>query len=321
MMSRSHVLSTSLVTLALAAVSSTFACSSDPAPGTETDSGTTTTLPDGAPIDPPEPGTDGGTTTQDGSVTPPPKDGGTTSPANVVGNGGIAAWQALSATEKAKVKTAKTLFLHQSVGQDIENGVESGPDGLTFKSYSSGATVAAGLNGAIFRVFGVDNGNPVQKTQRWQTESTKANGPQIAIMKYGYADVTDALLTTAQNAYSAAVTAVKAKGVKVVHFTAPLVFDASENGPKMKFRDWLVQTYPQDPIFDLVDIESTNPSDGARCETGGVWHICQAVRSTASCLSDQSGSGGDDPSQGHLCPTQATRIAPAFLYAVYLAAK
>ena len=304
------------------------ACSNDPAGSadsgaTQPSSSPTTTsptaLPDGAtppPTDgappPPPPPTDG--------APPPPTDGGPAR-ANVVGNPGIAAWKALSAAEKAKVGAARTLFLHMSVGQDLENGVEA--NGLNFRTYTSGSTAAAGLNGGIFRSgFGVDNGNPTQKVQVWQTESSKAaNNLTVAIMKYGYADVTASLLATAKTAYAGAVTALKAKGIKVVHVTAPLVFDATENPPKLQFRDWMFATFPSDPIFDLVDVESTNPTSGARCEVGGVWQICQGVRSTASCLSDQSGPGGDDPSQGHLCPTQATRIAPAFLYAIYLAVK
>lgn len=271
---------------------------------------TTSDLPDGAPPPPPT----------DGAPPPPPADGGPV-PANVVGNAGIAAWKALSAAEKAKVGAARTLFLHMSVGQDLENGVEA--NGLNFRTYTSGSTAAVGLNGGIFRSgFGVTNGDPAQKVKVWQTESLKAaNSLGVALMKYGYADVTAPLLATAKSAYAAAVTALKAKGIKVVHITPPLVFDTAENPPKLQLRDWMFATFPTDPIFDLVDVESTNPSSGARCEVGGVWQICQGVRSTAACLSDQSGPGGDDATQGHLCPTQATRIAPAFLYAIYLAVK
>lgn len=273
---------------------------------TSTTPPTSTTAPDGAVLPLP-----------DGSVPPPPGDGG--APAKVVGTAGIAAWQALPANEKAKVNTTASLFLHQSVGQDLEDGVES--LGLTYKTYTT--TVSAGLNGQIFRQFGVDNGNPTQKTARWQTESVKAGNAALAVtlMKYGYADVTAPLLATAKTAYMNAVTAIKAAGKKVVHVTPPLVFDTTENPPKLQFRDWLFQTYPNDVIYDIEDIESTHPTTGARCEVGGVWRICQEVRSTATCTSPQSSAGGDDPSQGHLCPTQATRIAPSFLYAIYLAVK
>ena len=264
-----------------------------------------TIAPDGAVI----PGPDGST--------PVPTDGGTA--ANVVGVGGIAAWAALPANEKAKVGTVPSLFLHQSVGQDLEDGCEA--NGQNYRTYTT--TVGAGLNGQIFRQFGVDNGNPTQKTARWQTESTKAGNAALAvsIMKYGYADVTPALLATAKTAYMNAVTAIKAAGKKVVHVTPPLVFDTAENPAKMQLREWMLTTFPQDVVYDIQDIESRVPATGARCEVGGVWRICQEVRSTRTCLSPQSGPNGDDDSQGHICPTQGTRIAPSFLYAIYLAVK
>jgi len=265
-----------------------------------------TVAPDGAPIPSPEGGP------------PTPTDGGP-SAANVVGVAGIAAWAALPANEKAKVGAVPSLFLHQSVGQDLEDGCEA--NGQNYRTYTS--TVGAGLNGQIFRQFGVDNGNPTQKTARWQTESTKAGNAALAVtlMKYGYADVTPSLLATAKTAYENAVTAIKAAGKKVVHVTPPLVFDPAENPAKMQFREWMLQTFPGDVIYDIQDIESRVPATGARCEVGGVWRICQEVRSTRTCLSPQSGPQGDDDSQGHICPTQGTRIAPSFLYAIYLAVK
>ncbi len=272
-------------------------------------------LPDGGPAadSAPPPVTDGA---------PPPADGGPPGPANVVGLGGIAAWSALPASERNKLKTLRTLFLHQSVGQDLENGAKTQSDPFRFSGYSSGSTARDGLNGGIFRGFGVDNGNPTQKVGVWQAESIKpANALRVAMMKYGYADVMPPILQTAQNGYLAAVNAIKARGIKVLHVTPPLVFDSSENPAKMQMRTWMIATFPGDVIFDLQDIESTSPTNGARCQVGAVWHICQEMRSRPGCVSDQSGPNGDDPSQGHLCPTQATRIAPAFLYAIYSASK
>lgn len=297
--------------LAFVACSSTSSTPGTEADGGSSDGATPTTNPTTTPTIAP----DGAVVVPDGSV---PDDGATPS-ANVVGIGGIAAWAALSQAEKNTVSTAPSLFLHQSVGQDLEDGCEE--NGFNYRTYTS--TAAAGLNGQIFRQFGVDNGNPTQKTARWQTESTKAANAslRVAIMKYGYADVTPALLATAKTAYQNAVTAIKASGKKVLHVTPPLVYDTAENPAKMQFREWLLQTYPSDVIYDLQDVESRVPTTNARCEVGGVWRICQEVRSTASCLSPQSGPGGDDESQGHICPTQGTRIAPSFLYAIYLAAK
>ena len=100
-----------------------------------------------------------------------------------------------------------------------------------------------------------------------------------------------------------------------------VVFDTAENPAKIQFREWMLQTFPGDVIYDLQDVESTHPTTGARCEVGGVWRICQEIRSTRACLSPQSGPQGDDDSQGHICPVQGTRIAPSFLYALYLAVR
>ncbi|MFO0642417.1 MAG: hypothetical protein U0183_24525 [Polyangiaceae bacterium] len=301
--------------LAAALVATLAACSTTGTPPPETSpTPTSTALPTTSPTGTTPPPADGGPA-PDGAA--PPTDGGVSG--NVVGLGGIAAWNALSAAEKAKVTTTPSLFLHQSVGQDLEDGVET--LGLSYRTYR--APVGAGLNGQIFRSFGVDNGNPTQKTARWQSESTRTENAQLAVtlMKYGYADVTPALLATAKTAYMSAVTAIKAAGKKVVHVTPPLVFDTAENPAKIQFREWMLQTFPGDVIYDLQDVESTHPTTGARCEVGGVWRICQEIRSTRACLSPQSGPQGDDDSQGHICPVQGTRIAPSFLYALYLAVR
>ncbi len=307
-----------LIALLVAACSTTTpsvedgGTASDGGPTTTTTTATTatatvTTAPDGAVLPLP-----------DGAPPPPPPtDGGTV--ANVVGVAGIAAWNALPVNEKAKVRAKSSLFLHQSVGQDLEDGVEA--VGFNYVTYDT--VVKPGLNGLIFRALGVDNGNPTQKTARWQAESTKAGNAALAvsIMKYGYADVTAPLLATAKTAYMNAVLAIKASGKAVVHVTPPLVFDTAENPPKMQFREWMFQTFPTDVIYDIQDVESTHPTTGARCQVGTVWRICPEIRSTRACLSPQSGPNGDDNSQGHICPTQGTRIAPSFLYAIYLAVK
>ncbi|MBK9565806.1 MAG: hypothetical protein IPO37_11665 [Saprospiraceae bacterium] len=43
----------------------------------------------------------------------------------IVGTAGVATWDALSTTEKNRVKGWNTLFLHQSVGQDLEEGCKA----------------------------------------------------------------------------------------------------------------------------------------------------------------------------------------------------
>jgi DNA gyrase subunit B len=43
-----------------------------------------------------------------------------------VGPAAIAAWDGLSPGERERVKAVPTLFLHQSVGQDLEDGAKAG---------------------------------------------------------------------------------------------------------------------------------------------------------------------------------------------------
>ena len=42
-----------------------------------------------------------------------------------MGTSAIAAWDALAPAERERVKTVPTLFLHQSVGQDLEDGAKA----------------------------------------------------------------------------------------------------------------------------------------------------------------------------------------------------
>ncbi|MCC6647779.1 MAG: hypothetical protein IT374_19695 [Polyangiaceae bacterium] len=246
--------------------------------------------------------------------------GGAGAPATdtVVGPWGIAAWDALGATDKQAVKTARSFFLHQSVGGDLEDGAEA--VGYKFEWVASGSVgLAPGLNGGL---FDSSNGNYTGKcTEFQQMAIANAATARVAIMKLGYADVLAGTLTGAQTAYLAAVTQVKASGVRVLHVTPPLVYDAPEdNAPKLQMRQWMLTTFAGDVIFDLEDLESTHPTTGARCERGGSWEICDAVRSTAACPSQNQGI--DAPSgQGHLCQKQAERLARAFLYAISRAAK
>ena len=251
--------------------------------------------------------------------TPPPVDSGNPGTPGVISNAGIAAWDALAAVEKAKVNTGFTsAFLHQSVGQDLEDAIDA--NGFNAEFITSGSTLSKkGFHGGL---FSTPNGNGPGKATEWSNFATR-NGSarlQVAIMKFGYAEISGNL-TSVQNAYVTSVAAVKAAGIKVVHVTPPLVYNsATDNAPKMAMRTWMLATFPNDVTFDLMDVESTEPVGGARCTRGGSWEICNSVRSTSGCPS--VGQGVDAPSgQGHLCGTQARRISKAFLYAIYQAGK
>jgi hypothetical protein len=284
-------------TLAGAACSSTI----EPGPGTSpTGTSTATTPTSTVPVTPPGP--------------------------NVIGAGGIAAWDALA--DKDAIKSFPSLYLHQSVGQDLEDGAEA--IGFSFEYYGPGqaaGSVVAGLNGGLFTDVGpVDNGKPISKMNVVRREFQKQKGKlKVMTFSFGYADVLESVDDSGRTVplgdvlaeYKKLVDEVKAAGVKFVHITPPLVFDPSTNAPKMKMRTFMIETFKDDRIFDLTDIESMD--GGQRCEKGGVWHICQANRSTAACPSKSQGIDGDG--QGHLCSKKAAEFSKALLYAIHSAAK
>ncbi len=263
------------------------------------------------------PGGADGSTGRPAASTPPVDGGGPTQP-GVVSTSGIAAWDALDGSERAAVQSFQTYFLHQSVGSDLEDGAEA--VGFAFAYAESGSTdLAPGLNGGL---FASRNGDPAGKLAEFQAMAAVNDGSvTLAIMKFGYADVVADTVEDVQAAYQAAVAEVKALGLRVLHVTPPLVYDLpGDNAPKVEMRAWMIASFPDDVIFDLQDAESTDPATGARCERGGSWEICATIRSTSACPS--LGQGVDSPSgQGHLCFSEAQRIAKAFLYAIYLAGR
>lgn len=235
---------------------------------------------------------------------------------DVIGPSGIAAWDALSADARERVKMAPSIYLHQSVGQDLEDGAAA--VGFAFQYYGPNATsVEPGLNGGLFNDVGpIDNGKPMEKLALVE-KIAKGHAGKLKVLafSFGYADVRDADLADVQREYQRVASAVAKTGARMLHVTPPLVFDVAENGAKMKMRSWMLATFAGEPIFDLQDIESLD--GGKRCEVGGVWRICQANRSTAACPSKTQGVDGDG--QGHLCATKAADFAKALLYAIHRA--
>jgi hypothetical protein len=249
------------------------------------------------------------------SASPVPASGGNPGRPGVVANEGIAAWDALAEGERTSVIAFQSFFLHQSVGQDLEDGAES--VGFPFEFADSTSAPGPGLNGGT---FASSNGDPDGKIAEF-TAMALANQAtvRVAIMKFGYADIVGDTIEDVQAAYQAAVGEIRGRGIRVLHVTPPLVHASpADNAPKMEMRSWMIATFPGDVVFDLQDVESTDPDTSGRCERGGSWEICESVRSTAACAS--LGQGIDAPAgQGHICHTHAERFARAFLYAIYLA--
>ena len=234
----------------------------------------------------------------------------------VVGLPGLASWGALSAAERDRVKRAPILYLHQSVGQDLEDGCEA--NGFKFEYFGpESRSLVNGPNGGIFTDVGnVPNGEPFKKFDVVR-RSLKVTGgaAKIVAFSFGYADVRDEDLPKVQTEYARLVRDVKAQGARFVHITPPLVYSVAENPPKQRLRAYMLATFKDDVIFDLQDVESLDA--GKRCEQGGVWRICQANRSTPGCASKGQGIDGDGA--GHLCERKARELAKGLLYAFYLA--
>jgi hypothetical protein len=270
----------------------------------------------------PAPGT--GSSTTPGTGTNP----GTVSSAlgkgqpGVVGLAGIDAWDKLAVSERDRVKGWNTLFLHQSVGQDLEEGAKV--NGFPFEYYGKGDQTTKGLHGGIFvDVGGIPNGNPQEKIRvfRENALANKAN-LNIAVFKFGYADIQDNNFEQVKTDYKKMVDDLRTAipGLRFVHLTPPLVYSTADyegNAAKMKVGQWMKTTFSAtDIIFDLQELESNN---GA-CQQTNVWRICPENRNTAGDPSDVNGIDSSD-GQGHIGKKAGQRISKALLMSIYNAGK
>jgi hypothetical protein len=236
----------------------------------------------------------------------------------IVATEGIAAWDDLAAAEKNRIKGWNTIFMHQSVGADLEDGASA--NGFPFEYFDLSEKPDKGLSG---NVFSASNGMPLEKMAEFK-KNVLAHAPllQIAIFKFGYADINDENLAQTKAAYKQMIDDLRSQvtGLRFVHITPPLIYIVTKddgNAAKMNMAQWMKDTFKdKDVIFDLEAIESNN---GA-CKLGTVWRICDEYRSTSACPS--KGQGVDAPEgQGHLCEKAASRISKAFLMSIYNTAK
>lgn len=240
----------------------------------------------------------------------------------LVGTSGVAAWDAMPPAEKNRIKAWNTLFLHQSVGQDMEEGCKG--NGFSFEYFGPGDIADKGLMGGIFvDVGGIPNGDPFEKIRVFKEAVQRSKGKiNIAIFKFGYADITAENYGAVQTAYQAMVSDLKKEmpDLRWVHMTPPLVYSVEiydGNPVRMKVGDWMRKTFvDKDVVFDLQALES---NDGA-CQLGGVWRICPQNRNSASDPSDVNGIDTSD-GQGHIGKNAGLRISKALLLSILNAAK
>lgn len=237
--------------------------------------------------------------------------------AGVVGMEGPENWDKLSNAEKEKVRGWNTIFMHQSVGGDLEDGCEA--NGFKFQYFDLQNTPV----GPCGNVFSASNGMPFDKIEEFKDNifAHKSN-VKIAIFKFGYADINDDNVEQVKSAYKKMIDDLRSQVIelKFVHITPPLVYIVSQddgNAAKMKFGQWMKDTFKdKDVIFDLISIES----DNGDCALGNVWRICDKYRSTAACPSKNQGIDAPE-GQGHLCESAAVHISKGFLMSIYNAGK
>lgn len=236
----------------------------------------------------------------------------------ITGIAGIDAWDKLSATEKDRIKSWNTIFMHQSVGGDLEDGANN--NGFKFEYFDLNEKPSKGLSG---NVFSASNGNPIEKIAEFKQNALAHKSIiKIAIFKFGYADINDTNLEQVKTAYKQLIDDLRSQvsGLRFVHITPPLIYIVTKddgNAAKMKMATWMKETFKtQDSIFDLQEVES----DNGNCKLGNVWTICDKYRSTAKCPSKNQGIDAAE-GQGHLCESAANRISKAFLYSIYQVGK
>lgn len=236
----------------------------------------------------------------------------------VVGTTGIKAWDQLAAGEKDKIKGWNTIFMHQSVGTDLEDGALA--NGFRFEYFDMNEKPDKGLSG---NVFSTSNGMPLEKIAEFRRNALVHKGIlKIAIFKFGYADIRDEDMEAVKVAYKQMIDDLRTQitGLRFVHITPPLVYIATRdegNEAKMKMGQWMKDNFAaKDVIFDLQAIES---GDGT-CKLGNVWRICDEYRSTASCPSKSQGIDAPE-GQGHLCEAAAVKVSKAFLMSIYQTGK
>lgn len=188
----------------------------------------------------------------------------------------------------ARVRNARILFSHQSVGRNLLEGIagldaSAGNGKLQWLTLEQ-AKRAAGAG--MIDVSGGSNGQPRSKIDFFVAtlRELKAMPPAVAFMKLCYVDFdpnsdVDALFQR----YREALVALQAEypAVTFVHVTAPLrqrpddlvsrakrvlgraVWDDDANAKRARFNELLLRSFPSHLVFDLARAESTRP-DGTR---------------------------------------------------------
>lgn len=225
----------------------------------------------------------------------------------VVGVDGLAGYDALSTADKNALKGTKVAFFHASVGGNVLSGADS--LGFSFASVSKGSDFATATLGE--HDYGGLNGDAVGKLDEYARlvgaqgigKSARLIGAKLCWVDFD----SGTNLTSLESKYASTMSTLRAgsPSARFFHVTPPLKTsaDASVNGKRLQFGQWMSSTYGGDAVvLDLAAVESTDTA-GAACMAGGARALCAAYAS-------------DD---GHLNATGEARAAKAFLYALHVA--
>ncbi|QQS65985.1 MAG: hypothetical protein IPP08_09435 [Chlorobiota bacterium] len=238
----------------------------------------------------------------------------------LVSTDGILKWDGLPQTEKNRILNWSLLFLHQSVGGDLEEGCRA--NGVNFEYYGKDVTPMNKPFGGIFIDVGnIANGNPYEKIRVFKDHILKhKNIWKICVFKFGYADIDDDNYLNVEIAYKNMIDEIRIliPNMKFVHVTPPLVYSIYEgNSAKRKVGEWMIETFKnKDVVFDFESIESKN----GECSENSIWRICPEFRASKTDPSEINGVDETDGT-GHLGKKAAGTISKAFLYSIYLSGK
>lgn len=191
----------------------------------------------------------------------------------------------VNASELEKVRNARILFLHHSVGADILNGIralDEAAGGTAHVQIVNADAVTDSPGGALIEFSGGRNMEPKSKIDSFaQFIRSNANAkPELAFMKLCYVDFNPSTDVDELFAYyRTAIEALKREHpeIKFAHVTAPLhawpseikwrayrligkeVWEDSANAKRARYNQLLKETFASDPIFDLSTVEATAP--------------------------------------------------------------
>jgi hypothetical protein len=252
-----------------------------------------------------------------------PADGG--SGKGVYGRGAVAAFDALSAADRAAIRDVKVLLHHHSVGENIMGwwtddtpaGGSNAPGGaarLGFPFSRAGSAAAYAGTVRLGENTGGNNGDGAGKLASFQHFiATQGFGSavQVAVFKFCYIDfgggsnlTSMAQVLALEATYRSTMATLQASypNLRIIHVTPPLknYWTSEANDLRVEMGRFLRAEYGTTGyVFDLQDLESHGVS-GALCARSGVPVICDPY------------VGGT----GHLTDLGADLAAKALLYTV-----